>query len=231
MHIRRPAEFSPDLEARLTRMALLTTITQLESCLRIYAYLMLFGKTTPAQLREKTGISKATVFRHLALLSEAGLIDKVEDPGTEDRRFGLHYFVAKPLMEVARGLYSRQLEDYAGATGKTHITDKWSGTLESLPFALAQLSTNLILSCCDSASSEDSEQSHKVVRMVAFRLRETGDFGQIQERIRQLVAEWDSMPPTKRRDWRRPMQQPMTLLISVVAVDPFGTGDEVGAGK
>jgi hypothetical protein len=96
---------------------------------------------------------------------------------------------------------------------------------------LSQLATNLILSCSALASSEESEQCHTVVKMLVFRLRETGDFGQIQERVQQLLTEWDAIQPRKRRDWRRPMQRHITLLVNVVALDPFGATGKAGVGK
>lgn len=65
-----------DLEKQISRIPLVTKIINTESCLLIYSYLTLYGKTTPVELRQRINLSKATVFRSLALLTEAGIVSK-----------------------------------------------------------------------------------------------------------------------------------------------------------
>ena len=65
-----------NLDAKLSKMEQLLKIINIDSCLLIYSYLMVFGKTTPAELRKVTGLSKATMFRNLALFSDAGILKK-----------------------------------------------------------------------------------------------------------------------------------------------------------
>ena len=213
-------------EAQLKRMALLTTISRLESCLEIYSYLMVFGKTTPAKLREKTRISKATVFRHLSKLSKAGLIDKEADPDVKDKRYDVHYFVAEPLMEVSKHLYSKELKDYADTHGKSQVVTEWIRTIETLPLTLNKLISNLMLSMRHQEPTGVRVDCRKVIKVLAFRLRDETDFNQVQEKIKRLLADLDSQQVQSRRDWKKPLQRPMTVLINVVVLDPDESCDE-----
>jgi DNA-binding transcriptional ArsR family regulator len=195
----------------------LLKIIETESCLLIYAHLMLFGRTTPAKLREVTGLSKATMFRNLALLYDAEILAK-EEVTVPDRRYGLHYYISKNLMDVAKRLFSRSVQNYAVESGNQDLFERWAMALETLPLALNRFTTELILKVAQIPVEPDTDECIVITKMVAFRVGDITDTPVIIEKIRDLVKAFEKQGRTKRRNWKKPLSQPATMTVSLVAM-------------
>jgi DNA-binding transcriptional ArsR family regulator len=201
-------------------MGLLNKIANTDSCLMIYAYLMLFGKTTPAELREITGQSKATMFRNLSILTEAGLIEKLVDDSVSDKRYSTNYHVSKEIMKISKQLYSKKLKKFAEKSNRTQIIDDWMTTVESLPLKLSRLTSELILLMAEK-SSEDKDLPHPIVsKMLVFRLADIDEVSVVHKKLVDFVSEFDSRKPAEKRDWKKPLKKPVVLSIGVVALNP-----------
>jgi DNA-binding transcriptional ArsR family regulator len=201
-------------------MGLLNKIANTDSCLMIYAYLMLFGKTTPAELREITGQSKATMFRNLSILTEAGLIEKLVDDSVSDKRYSTNYYVSKEIMKISKQLYSKKLKKFAEKSNRTQIIDDWMTTVESLPLKLSRLTSELILLMAEK-SSEDKDLPHPIVsKMLVFRLADIDEVSVVHKKLVDFVSEFDSRKPAEKRDWKKPLKKPVVLSIGVVALNP-----------
>lgn len=202
------------------RMQLLTQISNSESSLLIYSYLNLHGKTTPAELREQTGLSKATTFRNLALLMQAGLIEKKEDSTVVDKRYRLHYYIKQNILELSKALSTSKLREHAIVQGRTETLKDWVFALENLPLALNQLTSKLMLSMQHPTMNGLAKECQKIIKMMAFRLEDVDDFHELLTALTAFLADFDTRPSKKRRDWKKPLSQPVALSISVVALDP-----------
>lgn len=201
-------------------MALLNKIVNTDSCLIIYSYLMLFGKTTPAELREITSQSKATMFRNLALLADAGLLNKLVDNSVSDKRYNTSYYVSQEIMKVSKQLSSKKLEKYAKESGKGQIIENWFSTIEALPLKLSRLTSELILLMAGRASEQEGVTCPVVSKMLVFRLADIDNVSEIHQKLIDFVGDFDLRKSSKKRDWKKPLKQPVVLSIGVVALNP-----------
>jgi DNA-binding transcriptional ArsR family regulator len=201
-------------------MQLLTQISNSESSLLIFSYLNLHGKTTPAKLREQTGLSKATTFRNLALLLQAGLVEKEEDSTVADKRYRLHYYIKQNILELSKTLSTSELREHAVVSGRTETFQDWVFALENLPLALNQLTSKLMLSMRHPASKGLATECQKIIKMMAFRLEDVDDFHELLTALNGFLTEFDTRPSKKPRDWKQPLTQPVAHSISAVAPDP-----------
>ncbi|MFW9914853.1 MAG: hypothetical protein ACFFGZ_04495 [Candidatus Thorarchaeota archaeon] len=211
---------SSDLEEQLAKMKLLTKICQLESCLLLYSYLMLFGKTTPVELREKTGLGKATIFRNLALLLKAGIVEKEEDMAVADKRYSLHYYISQNLINLSKLLCSTELTNYAKATNQSQTVEDWLTTLETFPLTLNRFTSEHILAMRHPSSPGLPSTCQKVAKIMVFRLEDVEDFSQLIEKLKEFVNDLDVHIIKGERDWKKPLQRPAAISLSVVALDP-----------
>ncbi|MFW9998270.1 MAG: hypothetical protein ACFFD4_39895 [Candidatus Odinarchaeota archaeon] len=108
-------------------------IFRIESCFLIYFYLMIYGKKIPVHLKSELGISKATVFRSLGFLIDAGFVGKEEIDTVSDKRYNTYYFSSKNIQEICNINISPDCEEYARASGKTSILNEWKTTMENSP--------------------------------------------------------------------------------------------------
>ena len=201
-------------------MALLNKIVNTDSCLMIYSYLMLFGKTTPAELREITGQSKATMFRNLSLLTEAGLIDKLVDNSVSDKRYSTNYYVSEEIMKISKRPYSKKLEKFAEESNRDQIIDDWMTTIETLPLKLSRLTSELIMLMAERSSEDDSVPYPVVSKMLVFRLVDIDQVSVVHKKLVDFMSDFDSRKSTEKRDWKKPLKRPVVLSIGVVALNP-----------
>ncbi len=207
-------------------MQLLNQIINSESSLLIYSYLNLHGKTTPAELREQTGLSKATTFRNLALLMQAGLIEKEEDSMVDDKRYRLHYYIKQNILELSKTLSTSELREHAVVQGRTKTLQDWVFALENLPLALNQLTSKLMLSLRHPSPNGRTKECQKIIKMMAFRLEDVDDFHELLTALTGFLINFDTRPSKKPRDWKQPLTQPVALSISAIALDPTEICDE-----
>lgn len=210
------------LEGRLESMEEMNRILTTDSCMNIYVYLMLFGKSTPANLRDVTGLSKATVFRSLAMMSHAGVLDQEEDPNAPDKRYAQQYFVSKDIMVINKELYSTELAAYAESHQKGSAVYEWLTAVESLPLTLSRHTTHMLASM---SSGTEASCCRMLTKMIAFRIADARDPGEIAAKLRRFIDSFDRDHRTERRDWRMPITSPVVLSMSFMSVKI--DGDEV----
>lgn len=198
----------------LRTMEKMSRIVRIDSCLSIYSYLMLFGKTTPAELRQVTGQSKATMFRNLALMSDAGILAHEEDSNAPDKRYSQHYYISRNIIEMNKELSSQDLVGYAASHGKAALVSTWANNLEFLPSSLAQHSTQLLISI-SSREEEKGSSTKAVMKVMVFRMGEGANPDDITKSVQDFVNWFDGKYRSKRRDLRKPMQSPVVLSMSI----------------
>jgi hypothetical protein len=208
------------MDNQLERMIQLTKIVKTDSCLMIYSYLMLFGKTTPAELRDVTGQSKATMFRNLSLLTEAGLLNKEEDQSVADKRYSTNYYVAQEIMKITKQLMSKKLRKYAVESNRSQVVDEWTTSIEALPLKLSRLTSELILLMAARSSEEDGVPCPIVSNMLVFRLADIDQVSVIYKKLVEFVSDFDTRKPAGKRDWKKPLKKPVVLSISAMALNP-----------
>jgi predicted transcriptional regulator len=185
----------------------------------IYSYLMLFGKTTPAELREITGQSKATMFRNLSLLTEAELIEKLVDESVSDKRYSTYYYVSKEITKISKQLYSKKLKKFAEESKRGQVIDDWMTTIEALPLKLSRLTSELIMLMAEK-SSEEGVPCPIVSKMLVFRLADIDQVSVVHKKLVDFVSGFDSRKSAGKRDWKKPLKRPFVLSIGVVALNP-----------
>jgi hypothetical protein len=220
MSKQRTSQLGP--KGKVERIKQLTKIINLESCLHIYSYLLLFGQTTPAKLREITGLSKATMFRNLALLSDAGILGKVEDKSVEDKRYSLHYFISRDLMQATRGLYTPDVAKYATDKGLISLVVNWGRALEILPRDLTRLSNELIPQMAKISCQDAEDKCVAVAKMLSFRVGEAEDLKGLLEQVSKAITAFESTKSKKRRNLKKSLERPVVLSISLMAVGVEG---------
>lgn len=178
---------------------------------------MLFGRTTPARLREVTGLSKATMFRNLALLFDAEILDK-EEVSVSDRRYGLHYYISKQLIDEAKRLYSSRIKKHAIQSESQALLNRWVLALETLPLTLNRFTTELLLKVAQIPSEIESDECVVITKMVAFRIGDITDAPHIIKEIGNLVKTFDSQAGAKKRNWKKPLTNPTAMTVSLVAM-------------
>jgi predicted transcriptional regulator len=214
------AATSSKMADKLTMVELFTRVGQQESSLQIYSYLMLHGKTTAAELRQKTGLSNATVFRSLALLLEAQLVDKEEDPKVADRRYNLHYFITRSLMDISKKLVTRGLVDFAEETGRSEVLQEWYQVLEYLPLTLNRFASQYALDMGCILLESGELQEARFVKMMAFCVDSIEDVETLLTKIQKFMGEYEAMRGKQKRNWKRPLTNPVVLSVSLVAPAP-----------
>ncbi|MFW9909240.1 MAG: winged helix-turn-helix domain-containing protein [Candidatus Thorarchaeota archaeon] len=208
------------MNKKLNQIEDFVQIINLESCLRIYSYLMLFGKTTPAELRDVTQQSKATMFRNLSMLYDAGLVKKQEVKSVEDKRYSLHYYISKDLIEAAKNLYTKELHAFADAIGKSDLIRAWLSAIEALPFLMNQHTSQMIMLLAQKPKLKPKVERTVVSKFLVFRLADAERIGEFQTKLHQLVTEFDSKHSMKDRDWKKPLLRPVALAIGIVSLNP-----------
>jgi DNA-binding transcriptional ArsR family regulator len=208
---------------RFNMLESLLKVLETDSCLQIYSYLILFGQTTPAKLREVTGQSKATIFRNLAVLYETEVLDKVEDPDAEDKRYNLYYYVNQDILQLVRKLYSTELDEYAGVSNQQDVINRWTNAVEALPLALSQFTNHFIMLSASTESTQNDGRCMAVAKILSFRVGETDDLGNLITQISNLVKTFESRKKREKRDFKEPLNQPVAMSISLTFPSPEGS--------
>ncbi len=210
----------PDGQEQLDKMVQLSKIISLDSCLLIYSYLLLFGSTTPARLREVTGLSKATMFRNLALLFDAGILEKEDFKNASDKRYSLHYYISRDLMKEASELSTRSVMDYVQKEGKMEILAKWGKALEKLPIALSRHSSQLIMQIAQTPTDDAHDDCLVISRFLSFRVDEVEDLSALFHMMHEAIERFDAMKTPKKRNLKNPLRSPVVMSISLTAAGP-----------
>lgn len=204
---------------RIEKMQEFIRIASIESCLQIYSYLLIFGQTTPAKLRDVTGLSKATMFRNLALLSSAGILDKEAVDSTPDKRYSLHYHINRDLLKTMKALYSKEAEVYARERGMTRVIADYGRALEGLPLDLNRICNELILHCPEESSDEDEGVCLVVRKLLTFRVGEAGNLQSLVEDITGVMKAFEGEKSSVSRNMKKPLERPAIISISLATVE------------
>lgn len=195
---------------------MVTKIINTESCLLIYSYLTLYGKTTPVELRQRINLSKATVFRSLALLTEAGIVSKEINNQVADKRYSVEYYITETLEEFSKATISEEIKKRAKSQEKLSILEDWLSQLEFLPLVLNQLTSQLMISVCDGFSSPEGKRK-QIVKVLVFRLKEEENYTEFRKKLMDFMREIDAKHSKRKRNMKEPMKNPVAFSISVVA--------------
>lgn len=188
---------------------------------------MIFGKTTPARLREVTGQSKATMFRNLARLFDAGIIQKEEIELVEDKRYSTHYYISENLMDLTKGLYSMEMRKYAEAIGRSDLIKEWLSLIEVLPYLLHQKTSQAILLAAQTSAGEDGS-CNVVSKYLSFRVTDIDDVGSLHKKLNSIVEYIDQKETDTKRDFKQPLVHPVAISVSVVSLNPKGLPKDSG---
>ena len=216
------------MKQQLQQMEELVEVISLDSCISIYSYLMLFGKTTPARLREVTGQSKATMFRNLAKLSQVGVLQKEDIESVEDKRYSTHYYISKNLVDFAKSLYSSKLSEFARGAGKADLIRRWLSQVEALPYSLHQHTSRLILIAAQRSLTANGTTCNAVSKFLSFRLADLEAVGALHKKLQSVVEYIDQKETVAKRDFKCPLKHPVAISISVVALNPKGLPKDSG---
>jgi hypothetical protein len=206
------------LSERFEKLQDLLKVLETDSCLQIYAYLILYGKTTPAKLREVTGQSKATIFRNLALLYETGILDKIEDPSATDKRYNLNYYVKQDILKLVKLIYNSEVDKYARENNKSDVISQWMFSVEALPLTLSQFTNQMI--AFSAATSATEENCLALVKLISFRVGESDDLNILMGQISNLISSFEQKKSKRKRDFKDPLNQPVALSISLTFLSP-----------
>jgi hypothetical protein len=157
------------------------------------------------------------MFRNLALLYDAEILSK-EEVSVSDRRYGLHYYISKNLLDVAKRLFSKGVQKYAVENDNQEILERWIMALETLPLALNRFTTELILKVAQSPSEPETDDCVVITKMVAFRVGDISNASMIIKLIGDLVSAFERQGSSKRRNWKKPLSKPATMNVSLVAM-------------
>ena len=205
---------------RFEMLESLLKVLETDSCLQIYSYLILFGKTTPAKLREVTGQSKATVFRNLSLLHETEVLDKAEDPNADDKRYNLYYYVKQDILQLVKDIFSSGIEKHAIENSKQDILARWTNAVEALPLALGQFTNQFIMLSASTESTVTDSGRVAVAKIISFRVGETDDLANLITQISNLVRTFESRKAKHKRNFKKPLNRPVAMSISLTFLSP-----------
>jgi predicted transcriptional regulator len=204
------------MEELVSKLEAMVRVCRTDSCLHLYSYLLLFGSSTPAELRQQTGISNATVFRALALLCQAGIIEREDDESVADRRHRRRYLIARDLIDESRSVLSRRLREHMEFSSRGGLLAEFAECLNTLPMNLTNYVTELLLSCGAGVSCEKHGEV-RIMKAMAFRVDDVEDFNSILVLLNQLVEGFDVRRLSAKRDWRKPLKRPVMLSLNLIA--------------
>ncbi len=126
---------------RLAQLEKQLKVFKIKSCLLIYFYLIIYGKTNPSMIKADLQLSKATLFRNLNFLIESGFIVKTSDEKSLDKRSTSSYFAAKPFSLLCELSISEDVKKYAIKQEKHGIIDEWNEIVRESPMIYSMVLT------------------------------------------------------------------------------------------
>jgi predicted DNA-binding transcriptional regulator len=108
-------------------------VFKIKSCLLIYFYLLIYGKSIPSIIKTDLQLSKATLFRNLNFLTASGFILKANVQKSTDKRSTSYYFAAKPFSSLCDLSISEEVKSYAIKQGKQGVLDEWNEIARASP--------------------------------------------------------------------------------------------------
>ena len=221
------------LDAILETIEKNLTVYKIESCLLIYFHLMIYGKNTPYQLRFDLGISKATLFRSLGFLLDAGFVAKDEIENSSDKRYTHYYSIAKTISEISNIELSEELREFALKKNKIETIKEWELTIQKAPSIYSNITSKLfelkqkttkgktqVKAVFISKDSNETLQSHEEQKMrierriKLFTLMEAPDddlFLKLQQFLNSLQLNQEYLTKNKEK-----MKKPIYISIDFI---------------
>jgi len=198
------------------KLALLKTYIQLfnkESNLAVYLLLGLQGQMTPQELIESTKFGKATIFRSLKDLSEAGLVDTDIDTSVKDKRKNKKYFVIKELDDFPKT--DDDFISFCVENSHTNVLKDFIGFIRSLAVNSMQVSMDFRDTIQEKGSTEDWYSKLANKGLFAFSILDLNENEKVMTYARDFLKKVQSLPDRKRELTREPMKNPLVLSLGV----------------
>ena len=103
---------------------------------------------------------------------------------------------------------------------RTDLIDSWLSTIETLPLLLNRYTSQAIMLMAQKPRPDGDETCPVVSKMLVFRLGDISKVGTFNKRLLKLVEDFDAKSAQGKRDFKKPLQQPVALAINVVALNP-----------
>lgn len=130
---------------RLEKMESILKVLSTSSCLQVYFYLKIYGKSPPSEIGNIVQISNATLFRHLNLLKQSDLVEREKNEMIEDKRFTSKYFVCRDLHSLYEYELDEKLEKIAKDNGIEYIIEDWTKLIPNIASVFADSITQLFM--------------------------------------------------------------------------------------
>ncbi|MHA2171824.1 MAG: hypothetical protein ACXAB7_18265 [Candidatus Kariarchaeaceae archaeon] len=215
---------SSEITNRLQKIEQVIRIIETESCLLIYFHLLIFGESTPAELRKNTNLPKTTLFRNLSLLLDAEFVAKYIDDSKDDKRHSTLYYIKTPLREISNLNVDSELENHAHNVTKISIVQHWQSLLPRLPVIFTKLCSTIFLHQDETAKVRMTNRATLIdadllskCNVMLFTLFDAEDNVEIIEHFNQFLQKID---PKKIEPKTEGMQIPVALSINMLS---FGT--------
>jgi predicted transcriptional regulator len=212
-----------DFEETLSLMKALTQVNNSESCLRVYTYLTMFGKTTPAVLIRDTNLGSSTIYRSLDALQSVKVIQKEVDDSVPDKRQSHMYYVIKNLIHWNNSLYSQELIEYLDKHDKMGVFHSWERSFSAVPSRLNGLALQLMDSFDDLYEKRLGKPWGESMHISVFRFQEAGQLQKLIRRFREFVREIDTLSGNIARDYKTPLTEPVLISMDLIARDSHDT--------
>ena len=184
-----------------------------ESNLAIYLLLGLHGQMTPNELIENTKFGKATIFRSLKDLSEAGLVDADIDISIKDKRKNKFYFVIKELDD-----FPNTDDDFIAFCVKNSHTETLKDFIvfiRSLAVNSMKVSMDFRANVQERNSTEDWYSKVANKGLFAFSILDLKENEKIMTFAKEFLEKVQALPDRKKEPSREPMKNPLVLSLGV----------------
>ncbi|MFX0075053.1 MAG: hypothetical protein ACFE96_06390 [Candidatus Hermodarchaeota archaeon] len=179
-----------------------------ESCIIIYTHLMIFGRMRYDDLLEKTRLGRATIFRSLKILQDAGLVKKGIDPDIEDKRKNTFYYAQEENIDLGRP--DKEFMAYLKKVGKFDLCEKWLKNSISIPMGMIKSASNIIIRQDMQKSIDKTPTGRK--RVILYGIDSYEDSSEILAKIAELIEELKRQRH-ERPDYKQPLEKPAIFSL------------------
>lgn len=203
-----------EYEQKIKEIESFLEIVKRDSCTIIMTHLEIHGRMTHHELLKKTNLGRGTIFRSLALLQEAGIVAKGEDPEIEDKRKKFYYYMKKLTFEYPK--FDPELLAYLTETNRAKLYEDWLFSWSIQPTAMlketARIRTKKILENRDrgEALSDDGF-------CVVFQISSIADSATIFEKIQECIAEVNKQSSEVSSE--KPLENPKVFSLFYFPLD------------
>ncbi len=198
-------------------------ITNTDSCFLIYFQLLIFGKSTPSELRKKTNQGKSSLYRNLSLLFDADLVGKETDQTVTDKRYQTYYYAKISLGEFSKVELREELLIFAKEKHKIGVINEYELLIQKMPIIFTQLCSTLFLNqdpitkvkILNRANSIDSNLLEEC-NVILFTLFDAEENPQIIKKFSKFLKSMDMKKIGRKQEG---MRIPVALSINMMSFD------------